>query len=103
MEVNLTKERITDLINQKGMTKAEFAKRLGYDRKNLDTYLNAKKKDINLVIKMAEALDLNLYDLLGLNEPGTRDVYGCLYIKGMPVLVNSKEELLELVKTLDKE
>ena len=103
MEVNLTKERITDLINQKGITKAEFAKRLGFERNNLDAYLNAKKKDINLVIKMAEALDLNLYDLLGLNEPGTRDVYGCLYVKGMPVLVNSKEELLELVKTLDRE
>ena len=101
MEVNLTKERITDLINQKGMTKVEFAKRLGFERNNLDAYLSAKKKDINLVIKIAEALDMNLYELLGLNEPGAKDVYGCLYIKGMPVLVHSKEELLKLVKTLD--
>ena len=93
MEVNLTKERITELIAQKGITKAEFAKRLGYERNNLDAYLNAKKKDINLVIKMAEALDLNLYDLLGLDEPGTKDVYGCLYVKGMPVLVNSKADI----------
>lgn len=69
----------------------------------LDAYLNAKKRDINLVIRMAEALDLNLYDLLGLDEPGTKDVYGCLYVKGMPVLVNSKQELLKLVKTLDKD
>lgn len=101
MDVNLSKERITELIGQKGMTKAEFAKRLGYDRKNLDTYLNAKKKDINLVIKIADALDLNLYELLGLNEPGAKEVYGCLYIKGMPVLINSKAELLDLVKTLE--
>ena len=103
MEVNLSKERITELINQKGMSKAEFAKRLGYERNNLDAYLSAKKKDINLVIKMAEALDLNLYDFLGLNEPGTREVYGCLYVKGIPVLVNSREELLELVRALNKE
>ena len=100
MEVNLTKERITDLLNQKGMSKAEFAKRLGYERNNLDAYLNAKKKDINLVIKMAEALDMNLYTLLGLPEPGGKDVYGCLYVKGIPVLVNSKEELLDLAKNL---
>ena len=100
MEVNLSKERITALINQKGISKAEFAKRLGYERNNLDAYLNAKKKDINLVIKMAEALDLNLYDFLGLTEPGTREVYGCLYVKGIPVLVNNKDELLELVKKL---
>lgn len=102
MEVNLTKERITELITQKGITKAEFAKRLGYERNNLDAYLSAKKKDINLVIKMAEALDLNLYELLGLNEPGTKDVFGWLFVKGMPVLVESKEKLKELVKTLDK-
>ena len=102
MEINLSKERITELINQRGMSKVEFAKRLGYDRKNLDAYLNAKKKDINLVIKMAEVLDLNLYDFLGLSEPQARDVYGCLYIKGMPVLVNCKEELLELVKSLER-
>ena len=100
MEVNLTKERITELIAQKGMSKAEFAKRLGYERNNLDAYLNAKKKDINLVIKMAEALDLNLYEFLGLNTPGTKDIYGCLYVKGMPVLVNSREELLDLVKNI---
>ena len=100
MEVNLTKELITELIAQKGITKAEFAKRLGYERNNLDAYLNAKKKDINLVIKMAEALDLNLYDLLGLKEPGTKDVYGCLYVKGMPVLVNSKEDIEKVLKEI---
>ena len=103
MEINLSKERITELISRKGMSKAEFAKRLGYERNNLDAYLNAKKKDINLVIKMAEALDLNLYDLLGLNAPGAKDVYGWLYVKGMPVLINSKNELLELVMSLDNE
>ncbi len=100
MEVNLTKERITELITQKGITKAEFAKRLGYERNNLDAYLSAKKKDINLVIKMAEALDLNLYDLLGLDEPGTKDIYGCLYVKGMPVLVNSKADIERVLNSI---
>lgn len=101
MEVNLTKERITELITQKGITKAEFAKRLGYERNNLDAYLSAKKKDINLVIKMAEALDLNLYDLLGLDEPGAKDVYGCLYVKGMPVLVNSKADIERVLNSIE--
>ena len=101
MEVNLTKERITELITQKGITKAEFAKRLGYERNNLDAYLSAKKKDINLVIKMAEALDLNLYDLLGLDEPGPKDVYGCLYVKGMPVMVNSKADIERVLNSIE--
>ena len=82
------------------MTKAEFAKRLGYDRKNLDTYLNAKKKDINLVIKMAEVLEMSLYELIGMPEPGTDTIYGCLYINGRPNVVYNKEDLRNLLKNI---
>ena len=100
MEINLTKERITDLISQKGLSKAEFAKKIGIERNNLDVYLNAKKKDINLVIKMAEALDLSLYEFLGLTEPDAKVIYGCLYVKGIPTLVNSKDDLLKIIEEL---
>ena len=100
MEVNLSKERITDLINQKGISKAEFANRLGYERNNLDAYLNAKKKDINLVIKMAEVLGMSLYEFIGMPEPEAKDVYGCLYVKGRPVLINNKEDLSNLLSEL---
>ena len=99
MEINLTKERITELINQKGISKAEFAKRIGLERNNLDVCLNAKKKDINLVLKMAEALDLTLYDFLGLEE-SEKVIYGCLYVKGIPRLVNSKEDILNLLNEI---
>ena len=36
MEVLLTKEYITRLIEKKGMSKAEFAKQMGIVRQNLD-------------------------------------------------------------------
>lgn len=100
MEINLTKERITDLISQKGISKAEFAKRLGYERNNLDAYLNSKKKDINMVIKMADVLGMSLYEFIGMPEPGMKEVYGCLYVNGLPLLIHDKAELLDLVKTL---
>lgn len=99
MDVNLSKERITDLINQSGMTKVEFAKRLGFERNNLDAYLNSKKKDINLVIKMADALGMDLYEFLGVKEP-EKDVYGCLYVKGMPILVNCKEDVEKVLMSI---
>ncbi len=101
MEITLTKERIKDLINQKGVSYAMFAQALGIKRQNLDAYLDAQKKDINLVIKMADILGMTLYEFIGMPEPDAKDVYGCLYIKGRPVLVNSKEELLALVENLD--
>ena len=101
MEINLSKERITELIRLKGMSKAEFAKKLGIERNNLDVCLNSKKKDINLVLKMAAAFDMDLYEFLGLKEPETKVIYGCLYVKGIPTLVNSKEEILSIIQNLE--
>ena len=99
MEVNLSKERIYELISLKGMSKADFAKRLGYERNNLDAYLNSKKKDINLVIKMAEALEMPLMEFLGI-EPERSSIYGCLYVNGMPVIVNNKQDIEKVLKGL---
>ena len=101
MEISLTKERIKDLISRKGLSYAAFAQALGIKRQNLDAYLDAQKKDINMVIKMAEVLGMSLYEFIGMPEPEAKDVYGCLYVKGRPILVNNKAELLALVKSLD--
>ena len=101
MEISLTKERIKDLISQKGVSYAAFAQELGIKRQNLDAYLDAQKKDINLVIKMADVLGMSLYEFIGMPEPGTKEVYGCLYVKGRPVLVNSKEDIKDLIKMIE--
>ena len=100
MEISLTKERIKDLINQKGVSYAMFAQALGIKRQNLDAYLDAQKKDINLVMKMADVLGMSLYEFIGVPEPGAKDIFGCLYIKGRPVLVNSKEDIENILKEI---
>ena len=64
MEVVLTKEYITGLIDKKGMSKAEFAKQMGVQRQNLDALLESKKKDINTVIRMSEVLGMSLNEFL---------------------------------------
>lgn len=102
MEVLLTRDYVLGLVAKKGMSKAEFASRMGIARQNLDSLLDSKKKDINTIIKMSEVLDIPFLDFIGI-QPKKSDVRGCLYINDKPVLVNSKEELLELLKTLNKE
>jgi len=102
MDISLTKERIKELISQRGVSYATFANALGIKRQNLDAYLDAQKKDINMVLKMANILGMSLYEFIGMPEPGVKDVYGCLYIHGRPVLVNNKQELFELVNRLDR-
>lgn len=101
MDVILTKERIKELIAQKGLTFSQFANELGLKKQNLNACLETQKKDINLVIRMADVLGMSLYDFIGIPEPGEKEVYGCLYVKGKPVLVNSKEEIIELLRRLD--
>lgn len=51
---------------------------------------------------MADALGMSLYEFIGIPEPEAKDVYGCLYVMGRPVLINNKEELLKLAISLEK-
>ena len=100
MEVVLTKEYITGLIDKKGMSKAEFAKQMGVQRQNLDALLESKKKDINTIIKMSEVLGIPFLEFIGMQKK-SEDIHGCIFVNGDPVVVNSKEELLKLAKTLE--
>ena len=102
MEVLLTKEYITGLIASKGMSKAEFASRMGIVRQNLDAMLDSKKKDINVVIKMAEVLDIPLLEFIGM-QPKETTIYGCLYVNGKPVIINNRTDIDNLLKTIDNE
>ena len=83
------------------MSKADFAKKLGFERNNLDAYLNAKKKDINLVIKMAEALDMPLTEFLGMQTKES-SIYGCLYVDGKPFLVRNEDEVQKVLDIYKK-
>ena len=101
MEVLLTKDYITGLIAAKGMSKAEFASKMGIVRQNLDAMLDSKKKDINVVVKMAEVLDMPLLEFIGM-QPKGNDIYGVLYVNSKPVIVNNRKEIDDLLKSLDK-
>ena len=65
MEVILSKEYVYSLLEEKKIAKAEFARMLDIQRTNLDALLDSKKKDINVVIKMAEALGMSLQEFIG--------------------------------------
>jgi len=100
MEVLLTKDYILEQIARKGMSKAEFSSKMGIARQNLDALLDSKKKDINTIIKMSEVLDLPFLEFIGMKQK-SEDIHGCIFVDGDPVIVNSKEELLKLAKTLE--
>lgn len=102
MEVVLTKEYILGLIESRRMSKAEFAKQMGYQRQNLDAMLESKKKDINTVIKMAEVLGMSLDEFLyGKNNAGVR-VSGFLKVNDSIIEVTNKADLERIVSEIEK-
>ena len=98
MEVLLTRDYILEQIARKGMSKAEFATKMGIARQNLDSLLDSKKKDINTVIKMSEVLGVPFLEFTGMQPK--EDIHGCIYVNGKPVLVNSKEDIESLLKDI---
>ena len=99
--IELSKEYITGLIGKRGITKSEFAKAMGFQRQNLDAMLDAKKKDISMVVKMSEVLGLPLTELIGLSdEPTGPAVFGCLYINGKPRLINNRGDIEQVLKEI---
>ena len=101
MDILLTKEYITGLIAKKGMSKSEFAEKMGYKRQNLDAMLDSQKKDINTVVRMSEVLDIPLLEFIGMQQH--KDIiYGVLYVNGEPEIVKSREEINNLLKQLDE-
>ena len=102
MEVLLTRDYILEQVARKGMSKAEFSSRMGIARQNLDALLESKKKDINTIIKMSEVLDIPFLEFIGMQKK-SEDIHGCIFVDGNPIVVNSKQELLKLAKTLEKE
>lgn len=102
MEVLLTKEYITGLIAAKGMTKSEFAEKMGYKRQNLDAMLDSQKKDINTVVKMSEVLNIPLLEFIGLQQH-TDTIYGVLYVNGEPNIVRNRGEVKDLLNITQKE
>jgi hypothetical protein len=51
---------------------------------------------------VANALGVDVSELFVSPRAG-EEIHGCIFVDGDPVVVNSKEELLKLAKTLEKE
>ena len=96
MEVDLNKQYILSLLEKKGISKADFATRMGIARQNLDAMLESKKKDINAVIKMSEILQIPFMEFIGL-QPEEKSIYGVLYVNGKPIIVNNREQIEKLL------
>lgn len=93
--------KIRELARSKGMTMAQIAEKLGINPITLSQSLNGNPT-LSRLTEVANVLGVDVSELFVSPRAGREEIHGCLFIDGDPVIVNSKEELLKLAKTLDK-
>lgn len=100
MAVSITKEKVELLLREKGMTKAEFAAKMGVKRQNIDALLSSQKKDINVVLKMAEVLNIPFDEFSGIQKRGKPQPHGIIKYQGHFYDINSKQDLINLLAVI---
>lgn len=93
--------KIKDVAKSKGMTMAQIAEKLGINPITLSQSLNGNPT-LSRLTEVANVLGVDVSELF-VQPRGKLDIHGCIFVDGDPVVVNGKEELLGLVKALEKE
>ncbi len=92
--------KIKDVAKSKGMTMAQIAEKLGINPITLSQSLNGNPT-LSRLTEVANILGVDVSELF-VQSRGEQDIHGCIYISGKPHLIDSKEELIELVSALEK-
>ena len=53
--------RIEQRLSERGMTKAEFARRIGTSRQNVDNILNQESLHTDMLLRICQTLDYNFF------------------------------------------
>ena len=98
-KVNLG-EIVKSLVIKKGLSKAEFAKSIGMARQNVEkTVFSKHSLDTDLVCRISEVLECNLFDYFQCNEKNytQKDVKATVTIE-----LGSKSKKNHFTSTLEK-
>ena len=93
--------RIKEILKEKGMKMKELADKMDIAPETLSRTLqnNPQYKTLKVI---ANILEVSMRDLFRDNVPEkvSMEIHGCIYINGKPKLIDSKEELIEIVDNL---
>ena len=91
--------RIKELCKEKHITMAEIAEKIGIHPITLSQSLNGNPT-LSRLTEVAGALGVDVGELF--EQPKKESMYGCIYVNGSPVIVNSREEIETLLKKTRK-
>jgi DNA-binding Xre family transcriptional regulator len=91
-------EHAVEMLNAVGMSKADFAKAVGVAPQNLAKLFSTK--NALTLAKVSTVLNVSLHRLVYGIESSNKDIHGCIYVDGSPMLINSRNDLEELISIL---
>lgn len=89
--------KIKEISKQKGIPMSKIAEELGITPITLSQSLNGNPT-LSRLTEVAKILGVDVVELF--DAPQTASIYGCLYVNGSPHIVNSKQEIEDLIKNL---
>ena len=98
MRVANHSERIKEIMRLKGITKSELGVKMGVKKQNVNLLLETN--NVEKLIGIADALGVSLNDLVGMDQTAP-EVKGCIVYKGVVHPINSKEDIQEILNTID--
>ena len=98
MAANNYYERIIEVMRHRGITKSELGERLGVKKQNVNVLLETN--NIEKLMSIASVLGVSLNDLIEA-EQAAPEVKGCIVYKGVVHPINSKEDIQNILSTLD--
>lgn len=89
-------EHAEEILKEKNITKAQLAKAMGVAPQNINKLFGTK--NAITLSNIATFLNIPLQVLLTGIETKERNIHGCVYVDGKPVLINGGEDLIKLAK-----
>ena len=96
-EINYS-ERILELMRTKGITKSELGRMMDVQKQNVDALI--KTNSIEKLIGIAKNLGVSLNDIIQ-EEPLPEEVKGCIIYKGIVHPINSKDDIQNILNTIE--
>ena len=91
--------RIKELCKEKQITMKEIAEKLGINPITLSQSLNGNPT-LSRLQEVASILGVSVPELFETRGPVSKEIHGCIYVEGAPLLITSKEDLSNLLNEL---
>ena len=90
--------KIREIARSRGLSMGDIAEKMGITQIALSQSLNGNPT-LSRLTEVANIIGVDVSELFE-HPSKIEDIHGCIFVEGKPIVINNKDELLELVKGL---